>query len=88
MEEMYNIIPCPDVPRNLRMYPTEKPVPLLKTLIKQSTSPNGLVLDPFAGSASTLVAAREAGRRGLGFEINRESFLRAQKRLEEEEVMV
>ncbi len=80
-ESMYNVIECPDVPKNLRMYPTEKPVPLLTILMKQSTSMNGLVLDPFAGSASTLVAARECGRRALGFEINNDSYLRAQKRL-------
>jgi site-specific DNA-methyltransferase (adenine-specific) len=82
-ESMYNVIECPDVPKPLRLYPTEKPTPLLQTLIKQSSSPNGMVLDPFAGSASTLVAAREVGRRGLGFEINEESFLRAQRRLQE-----
>lgn len=80
-ESMYNVIECPDVPKNLRMYPTEKPVPLLTTLIKQSTSPNHLVLDPFAGSASTLVAARGVGRRAIGFEVEKESFLRAQTRL-------
>jgi site-specific DNA-methyltransferase (adenine-specific) len=82
-ESMYNVIECPDVPKPLRMYPTEKPTPLLQTLIKQSSSPNGLVLDPFAGSASTLVAAREVGRRGIGFEIDENAFLRAQKRLQE-----
>jgi site-specific DNA-methyltransferase (adenine-specific) len=80
-ESMYNVIECSDVPKNLRMYPTEKPVPLLQTLVKQSTSPNGLILDPFAGSGSTLVAAREAGRRGLGFEVDKEAYLRTQARL-------
>lgn len=80
-EQMYCILECPDVPKTLRMYPTEKPVPLLKTLIKQSTMSNGLVLDPFAGSGSTLVAAKEAGRRGVGFEIDNNAYLRAQKRL-------
>ena len=82
-ETMYNVIECSDVPKNLRMYPTEKPIPLLQTLIKQSTSPNGLVLDPFAGSGSTLVAARKTGRRGIGFEIDREAYLRTQARLQE-----
>jgi ParB/RepB/Spo0J family partition protein len=81
-DSMYNIIECPDVPKNLRMYPTEKPVPLLKTLIKQSTDLNAVVLDPFAGSASTLSAARGCGRRAIGFEVDRQAFLRAQKRLQ------
>lgn len=84
-ESLYNVLECSDVPKNLRMYPTEKPVPLLQTLIKQSTQLDHVVLDPFAGSASTLVAARETGRRGIGFEIDNEAFLRAQKRLQSDE---
>ncbi len=84
-ESMYNVIECSDVPKNLRMYPTEKPVPLLQTLIKQSTHMDQVVFDPFAGSASTLIATREAGRRGIGFEIDREAYLRAQKRLQSDE---
>lgn len=82
-EDMYQLIECPDVPKTLRMYPTEKPVPLLKTFIKQSSSHAGVVLDPFAGSGSTLEAAKTLGRRGIGFEINEESYLRAQKRLKD-----
>ena len=82
-ESMYNIIECSDVPKSTRIYPTEKPLPLLQTLIKQSTSPNGLVLDPFAGSASTLMAAKASGRRAIGFEIDEGAYLRAQQRLAE-----
>lgn len=84
-ENMYNIIECPDVPRDLRIYPTEKPVPLLITLIKNSTLPNQTVLDLFAGSASTLVAARKCGRKGIGFEVDETAYHRAQKRLIEPE---
>lgn len=84
-ESMYNIIECSDVPKNLRCYPTEKPIPLLQTLIKQSTQLNQLVLDPFSGSASTLIAARETGRRGIAFEVDKSAFLRAQKRLQSDE---
>lgn len=83
-ENKYNILAFPDVPRNLRVYPTEKPVPLLQTFIEMSSTANDVVLDPFAGSASTLVAARKSGRKGIGFEINKESFFRAQLRLTEE----
>ena len=82
-ESMYNVIECADVPKSTRIYPTEKPLPLLQTLIKQSTSPNGLVLDPFAGSAAILMAARESGRRAVGFEIDEGAYLRAQQRLAE-----
>jgi len=50
-------------------YPTEKPVELLKALIGQSSDPGDLVCDPFAGSGSTLLAARELGRDYLGFDV-------------------
>jgi len=49
-------------------HPTEKPGPLLRTLLSVVTPPNGLVLDPFAGSGSTLLAARSLGMRGIGVE--------------------
>jgi len=51
------------------VYPTEKPLPLLRTLIGQSSNPGDLVLDPFAGSGATLVAANGMGRDFLGFDI-------------------
>lgn len=52
-------------PRVVRGYPTEKPVGLWKTLIGQSTQAGELVFDPFCGSGSVGVAARELGRRAL-----------------------
>jgi len=54
--------------RNLRgraMHPTEKPTDLLGPLIEYACPPGGLVLDPFAGSGSTAVAARLTGRRAV-----------------------
>lgn len=50
-------------------HPTQKPVDLLRRLVDVVTSPGGLVLDPFAGSGTTGVAAIMEGRRFLGFEI-------------------
>jgi site-specific DNA-methyltransferase (adenine-specific) len=52
-----------------RAHPTEKAVGILTPLIRSFSKPGGLVLDPFAGSGSTLVAAALAGRRYLGIEI-------------------
>ena len=62
-------------------YPTEKPVELLELLIDQSSEPGDLVLDPFAGSGSTLVAAKQQGRRFWGCDIQAESIALARQRL-------
>lgn len=64
-----------DVPNVLRYpsvrdgdHPTEKPDALLQTLLSVVTPPSGVVLDPFAGSGSTLQAARSLGFRAIGVE--------------------
>lgn len=52
------------------VHPTEKPAALMGDLIQMSTDRGDLVLDPFAGSGSTLVAAQRTGRRAIGFEFD------------------
>lgn len=69
----------PSVRRGL--HPTEKPVPLLDPLIRYACPPGGLVVDPFAGSGSTLEAARLSGRRAIGIEANEAYAERAAQRL-------
>jgi site-specific DNA-methyltransferase (adenine-specific) len=54
------------------VHPTQKPLGVLRPLITYSVPGNGLVLDPFAGSGSTLIAARELGRRAIGIEVPEE----------------
>jgi site-specific DNA-methyltransferase (adenine-specific) len=60
---MTSIIRARSMHRNGNIHPTEKPVDLLLPLIAYACPPGGLVLDPFAGSGSTAVAARELGCR-------------------------
>ncbi len=67
-----------------RLHPTQKPVPVLKTLISAYSRPEGLVLDPFAGSGSTLVAAKELGRSYLGIELDKQFHATACKRLKQQ----
>ena len=69
-----------DNPRN-KSHPTEKPVALMSHYITNSTAPGGLVLDPFAGTGSTLLAASQAGRRFIGCEIDPVWYLAACGRL-------
>ncbi|WP_336733285.1 DNA methyltransferase, partial [Pantoea dispersa] len=52
-----------------RHHPTEKPLSILRPLIETFTQPGAIVLDPFAGSGSTCVAAQECGRRWIGIEL-------------------
>lgn len=49
-------------------HPTEKPEPLLRTLLSVVADSGQLALDPFAGSGSTLAAARSLGLRSIGIE--------------------
>ena len=68
---------------NQMVHPTEKPVPLLADLITAVTKPGDLILDPFAGSGSTLVAAKKTGRRFIGIELDDDYYQTAQRRIEE-----
>jgi site-specific DNA-methyltransferase (adenine-specific) len=61
------------------IHPTEKPIGILDPLIRYACPPGGLVVDPFAGSGSTLDAARQCGRRAIGIEAH-EPYAEAAKR--------
>lgn len=64
-----------------KIHPTQKPVRLLKTLIRIFTDVGDVVIDPVAGSGTTLRAAAELGRKAYGFEIKKEFFKAAQKKM-------
>jgi site-specific DNA-methyltransferase (adenine-specific) len=50
-------------------YPTQKPLPLLERIIKASSEPGDLVLDPFCGCGTTIAAAEKLKRRWVGIDI-------------------
>jgi site-specific DNA-methyltransferase (adenine-specific) len=60
-----------------KIHPTQKPVKLLKKLIKIFTDEGDIVIDPTAGSGSTLIAALELNRQAYGFEIDRRFYKKA-----------
>ena len=51
-------------------YPTQKPLALYERIIKASSNPGDVVLDPFAGCATTCVAAERLGRQWIGIDLN------------------
>ena len=57
-----------------KLHPTQKPVAVLKNLIEIFTDPGDVVIDPVAGSGTTLVAAIECDRKAYGFEIKKGYF--------------
>lgn len=64
-----------------RIHPTQKPIALVEWFLRTFTNPGDLVVDPCAGSATTLVAARNLGRRAVGWETDADYFAKAQQRL-------
>ena len=70
------------------VHPTQKPVALLEYLIKTYTNPGEIVLDNCMGSGSTCVAAVNAGRHYIGFELDEKYFQIACQRLDEAEKAV
>lgn len=66
-----------------KLHPTQKPISLLKKLIKVFTDEGDVVIDPCAGSGSTLVAALELNRNAYGFEIKKDFYADANKWIQE-----
>lgn len=78
---IFNVMDWEDDKRNdlyRKIHPTQKPVKLLEKLITIFTDPGNVVIDPVAGSGSTLIAAENLGRRAYGFEIKKDFYRQAQ----------
>ena len=73
-----DVIKCARTGNNL--HPTEKPIALMQEIVKLT---NGVVIDPFMGSGTTLVAFAKMGRKGIGIELDEDYFNIACKRVEE-----
>ena len=64
-------------------HPCQMPEAVLERIIRVSSNPGDLVLDPFAGSGTTLAVAKRLGRRYLGIELSAEYAERVRQRLAE-----
>jgi len=65
-----------------KIHPTQKPIPLLEKLIKIFTDEGEVVIDPVAGSGTTVIAAENCNRKAYAFEIKKPFFKDAQRLIE------
>lgn len=74
---------CIEIPNIIgnKVHPTEKPISLMEYYIKNSSDINNIVLDPFMGSGTTGIAAKNLNRQFIGIEIDRDIFNIAQNRI-------
>lgn len=78
------IFNCLEYPRDNdtpKIHPTQKSVHLLKFLIEVFTDRGDVVIDPCAGSGTTLLAAEQLGRKSYGFEIKKDFFKKANEQV-------
>lgn len=78
---VFNNIPYPRDTETNKIHPTQKSVPLLRYLIKLFTDEGDVVIDPCAGSGSTLLAAAQCRRKAYGFEIKKDFFKQANEKV-------
>jgi site-specific DNA-methyltransferase (adenine-specific) len=81
------IFNCMDWTKDMKtekIHPTQKPISVLSNLIQIFTDEGDIVIDPVAGSGSTLIAAHRLNRKSYGFEIKKDFYEAAMARIEEE----
>ena len=78
---IFNWMEWPRDTETPKIHPTQKPIPLLKKLIEIFTDPGDVVIDPVAGSGTTLKAAAELNRHSYGFEVDRNFYKNAKEKM-------
>lgn len=78
---VFNCFEWPSDNNTPKVHPTQKPVKLLERLVEIFTDKNDVVIDPCAGSGSTLLAAANLDRRAYGFEIKKNFFKAAKEKV-------
>ena len=81
---VYNWMEWPKSDSAPNIHPTQKPLPLLKRLIRLFTDEWEVVVDPVAGSGATLRAAAETNRNSYGFEVDRDFYQEANEKMLDE----
>ncbi len=78
---VHNVFTCKSPSPQQRIHSTQKPDDLLKEFVDLFSNPDGLVVDPFAGSGSTLLASVGRGRKAIAYENDAAMFDKAAKRI-------
>lgn len=81
---MSKIVRCFPNGSEKRIHPTQKPLPVIEWILNKYTKEGDLICDPFMGSGTTAVACHKLKRRFIGFELDEDIFIDANKRLESE----
>lgn len=81
-----NILTFPAIAGQNRVHPLQRPEGLLNLMIENSSHPGQVVVDTFAGSGSTIMAAQKLKRKGIGFELDKGNYMRIQAWFAEEGV--
>jgi len=83
-KDLLNVWITTQTPSSERVgHPTQKPLSLMKRIVKISSNEGDLVLDPFIGSGTTAIAARQLSRNFIGFELNPEYHKIAEARIKQ-----
>lgn len=69
--------------KETRIHPTQKPLPLIEWILNKYTKEGDLICDPFMGSGTTAIACHKLKRRYIGFELDKEYFDLASKRIDD-----
>ncbi len=74
--------------KEFRIHPTQKPVALYRWIFDRYAKPGGKFLDTHVGSASSLIAAHDAGLKYVGFEIDEYYYKKSKERLDQYEAQM
>jgi site-specific DNA-methyltransferase (adenine-specific) len=72
-DDVWDIPSINNMSKDRTGYPTQKPLPLLKRIIEASSNKGDIVLDPFCGCGTTIIAANELGRQWIGIDISKDA---------------
>jgi site-specific DNA-methyltransferase (adenine-specific) len=78
---VFNVMDYPRDNKTPKVHPTQKPLPILERFVELFTDENDVVIDPVAGSAVSLLAAKNLNRRAYGFEIKKNFFKDANEKI-------